>query len=71
MRLNLLILTIASMITAACGSDPAPVADLQWRINYGIGPMTTPKTITAGATMLPKSTREASPIRLLTEFMFT
>ena len=35
MRLTLLTLTIASLITAACGSDPEPVADLQWRINYG------------------------------------
>ena len=35
MRLTILILTISSLITAACGSNPEPVADLQWRINYG------------------------------------
>jgi hypothetical protein len=35
MRLSTLVLTIISLLTVACGSDPVAVAELQWRINYG------------------------------------
>lgn len=35
MRLSTLVLMIISLLTAACGSDPVAVAELQWRINYG------------------------------------